>query len=256
MELTTTFSAMPNVTSLGDLSEAWHWSHAPGLDMCAALSADGKHAFQTNTRGSFDEDLAVALMSFARTHGADLIAAPERPLTVVEGFSHPGYAFDAVAAVGPAVHSYHPDDAEVHQATWAVLPAFRCEFTGDEDVAEADYRFAQAQGVPFYNWRREPRPFLKMRFRGNDGILPDERDFFRPKLLGSWITRNEGNTDLFVEFENYRREIYTVTWTDTWTLTVPGAEPRSTTLEDLLDVVKSALYGPNIAAGTSEFPAR
>jgi hypothetical protein len=254
MDLTETFSAMPNVAGLGDLPEAWHWFYAPGLDTCAALSADGKHAFQAPSRDSFDEGLAIALLSFAREHSAELIAGPDRPLALVEGFSHAGYAFDTVVAAGPAVHRHHPD-AEVNEAVRSVVPAFRCEFTGDEDQAEADKRFVRPNGVPGTRWKREPHPYLKMRFRGNDGVLPAEREFYRPKLLVSWITRNEGNTELFVELENYRHEVYTVEWTDTWTLTVPGAPPRQTTREDLLETLKSALYGRNIAAGTSQFPA-
>lgn len=254
MDLTETFSAMPNVARLGDLAEAWHWFYAPGLDTCAALSADGKHAFQAASRDSFDERLAIALLSFAREHSAELIAEPDRPLVLVEGFGHPGYAFDVVVAAGPAIHRHYPDDAEVNEAVRSVVPAFRCEFTGDEDFAEADARFVRPNGVPGTRWGREPRPYLKMRFRGNDGVLPTEREFYRPKLLVSWITRNEGNSDLFVEFENYRHDVYTVEWTGTWTITAPGESPRSTTLEELLGTLKSALYGPNIGAGTSEFP--
>ncbi|NGY65996.1 hypothetical protein G7043_44635 [Lentzea sp. NEAU-D13] len=254
MDLTETFSAEPNATGLDDLPEAWHWSYAPGLDSCAALSADGKHAFRANVRDSFDEGLAVTVLSFAREHGAELIGPPERPLVLVEGFSHPGYAFDTVVAAGPAIHGHYREDAETNAAVRAVLPAFRCEFAGDEDVAEAEYRYLRAAGVPASSWGREPRPFLKMRFRGDNGDLPAVRDFARPKLLVSWTTRHEGRADLFVEFENYRRDVYTVEWTDTWTLTAPGAEPRHVTLEDLLDTMKSALYGPNIAAGTGEFP--
>lgn len=254
MNLTETFSAMPNVTGLDDLPEAWHWSHAPGFDFSAALSADGEHAFQAYALDSFDEGLAVAILSFAREHGDDLIAPSDRPLVLVEGFTHPGYAFDAVVAASPAIHRYYPEDADLNAAVRAVVPAFRCEFTGDENETEADYRYNHAPGVPATKWDREPYPFVKMRFRGNTGNLPDEREFGRMKLLVSWITRNEGNPDLFLEFENYRREIYTVEWTDTWTITAPGAPPRQTTLDDLLDTVKSALYGPNLDAGTSQFP--
>jgi hypothetical protein len=254
VDLTETFSAMPNVTGLGDLPEAWHWSHAPGFDFSAALAADGEHAFQAYALDSFDEGLAVAILSFARAHGPDLIGPAERPLTLAEGFSHPGYAFDSVVAAGPAIHRLYPEDAEMNSAVRAVVPAFRCEFTGDEDEADADYRYNRAAGVPGTRWRREPRPFLKMRFRGANGELPAEREFNRPKLLVSWITRNEGNADLFVELENYRHDIYTVEWADTPIITAPGEAPRSTTLEELLGTLKSALYGPNIAAGTSEFP--
>jgi hypothetical protein len=254
VDLAETFSAMPNATRLGDLPGAWHWSDAPGFDMSAVVSADGKHAFQAYALDSFDEGLAISILSFAKDHSADLIAAPERPLVLAEGFAHPGYAFDAVVAVGPAIHRYYPEDAQLQLAIRALIPAFRCEFTGDEDEADAEYRYSRAAGVPGTRWGREPRPFLKMRFRGDDGRLPAERGFARPKLLVSWITRHEGNAELFVEVENYRHDVYTVEWADTWTLTAPGSAPRPVTLDDLFETLKSASYGPNIAAGTSEFP--
>jgi hypothetical protein len=50
------------------------------------------------------------------------------------------------------------------------------------------------------------------------------------------------------------RDVYTVKWADTWTLTALGAPPRPVALEELLDTLKSALYWPNIAAGTGRFP--
>lgn len=68
----------------------------------------------------------------------------------------------------------------------------------------------------------------------------------------SQMTELEGNADL--SSRTAEQEVYTTKWTNTWTITAPGAAPRQTTFEDLLCTLKSALYGPNIAAGSGEFP--
>ncbi|MEV0066410.1 MULTISPECIES: hypothetical protein [unclassified Amycolatopsis] len=239
-----TYAAMPNVADLGDLPDAWHWASAPGFDYSAALYADGKRAFQAFALDSYDEELAVALLSFARSHGAEL--ATDAPLSLAEGFAPAGYGFDAVAAAGPLVHRLYPDDAEMHDAVRAVIPIFRCEAAGDEPLPEAEYRYSRGNGIRGTSWDRPPSPYLKYRYRGATGSVQAKRGFAGLKSLVSTMTRGEGRDDLFVEFENYRHEVYTVTWTDTWTLTGPDGVATPVGLEELLEAVKVALYGPNI----------
>lgn len=188
MDWDATFSTMPNATVLGTLSQAWRWSYAPGFDMSASVSADGEHAFQAYALDSFDEGLAVSLLSFARGHGTELIGPPERAFAVAEGFSHPDFAFDSVVAVGPGIHRCHSEDPDLASRVRALVPAFRCEFAGDEDESELEYRYGRG-GVPFTSWGREPHPFMKMRFRGDDGHLPEGRDFPGP---GSWRPGSSG----------------------------------------------------------------
>jgi hypothetical protein len=112
VDLASTFSAMPSASPLPALSEAWHWSMAPGFDFAAALSQDGVHVFQCYALDSYDEDLVTDVLSFARGHEDVVIAPPDRPLVVAEGFSHRGYGFDTVVAIGAAVHKYHGENTE------------------------------------------------------------------------------------------------------------------------------------------------
>lgn len=251
MDLRETYAAMPGAAPLDDLPDAWHWAKAPGFDYSAALFADGGRVFQAYALDSYDEGLAVALLSFARSHSAEL--AIDRPLSLAEGFSHPGYAFDAVVSVSPSLHRLYPDNAELNALVHPVVPAHRCEFAGDEDQADAEIRYGRPSGVPGTRWGRKPVPYVKSRFRGDNGFLPDDREFVRPKLVVSWLTNHEGREDLFLEFENYRHEVHTITWTSTWTLTGPdGSATTPAGFEDLLEAVKAALYGPNTEA--ADFP--
>lgn len=239
MDLRAVYSSLPGVTGLAGMTDAWYWSTAPGLDSTAALS--GEHAFQAFALDSYDEGLAVAMLSFCRERGAELLA--DRPLVVADGFSHPGYGFDLVVAMSPEVHGYYRDDPETQAAVRAVVPAFRCEFAGDEDLRDANYRHNRAAGVQGTRWnRREPRPYVKVRYLGDNGRLAPRRGFAGLNLMSSWYTTHEGRPDLFVEFENYRHEVYTITWTDTWTLTGPDAVPtRFPQRTDLAATVNSII---------------
>jgi hypothetical protein len=254
VDLASTFSAMPNVTPLGDLPDAWHWGLAPGFDFAAALSEDRKYVFQCYALDSYDEDLVRAVLVFAREHGADLIAPPDRPLVVVEGFSHSGSKFDMVVAVSPTIHKYHAkENPEVHEVTRAVFPAYRCEFAGDETQEEAQYRYARAAGVPVTRLTREPHPYVKMRYRADTGRVIPKRGFAQPKTLVHELRTLDGRPDRFVEFENYRHEVWRVEWHDSWVVTGESAADRQLGIDELLEFVKASLYGPNLDPGTSPF---
>ena len=256
MDLAAVITAMPNATPLAGLPEAWHWAKVPGFDFAAAPSADGKHLFQLYALDSYDEGLVTAVLDFARRHEAELIVPPERPLALAEGFTHPASGFDMVAAVGPGVHKYHEKDGPLHEATRAVFPAYRCELSGAEDEDEVAYRYSRAAGVTPTRLGREPRPTLKIRYRPDDGSTMDERVYFTPSSLQYQFPKLQGEPDRFVEFENYQQRVWRVAWDGTWSvaeLTADRAERRELGLEELLEFAKTVLYGPNLAAGTSEF---
>jgi hypothetical protein len=255
VDLASTFSGMPGASPLAGLSEAWHWAMAPGLDFGAALTGDGKNALQCFALRSYDEGLVTAVLSFAREHADVLVAPPERPLVVAEGFAHPGYGFDTVVAFGPGLHRHHEETPEVHQAIRAVQPAFRCEFAGDESEEDAAYLFNRAAGVPSTRLDHEPHPFLKMRYKTDTRVIP-ERIFTSLTSLVNELRALADRPDRFVEFENYRHEVRRAGWVDgQWVLTGDAAEPPRMGIDDLLDVVKASLYGPNLDAGSSGFPA-
>ena len=255
MDLAATFSAMPNATPLTALPDAWHWAMAPGLDFAAALSADGRHAFQCFALRSYDADLVAAVLSFARAHEDVVLTPADRPLAVADGFAQRGSGFDAVVSFGPVLHRHQEQNAELHDAIRAVEPAYRCEFAGDESEDDASFLFNRAAGVPSTRLDREPHPFLKMRHKTDTRVVP-EREFVSPDWLVKELRALAGRPDGFVEYENYRHEVRRAEWADDqWGLTGDATESRWLGIEELLDFVKSSLYGPNLAAGTSRFPA-
>ncbi|GLZ38739.1 hypothetical protein Acsp05_23630 [Actinokineospora sp. NBRC 105648] len=103
MTLPETYAAKPEVTGLGDLPDAWHWSAAPGRDSTAALSDDGKHAFEAHARDSFDEGLAIALlsMSASRQLAGARVRAVEPSCGTTQVVAHPPCPVAAIAVAGP-----------------------------------------------------------------------------------------------------------------------------------------------------------
>jgi hypothetical protein len=250
VDLASTFSVIAEVKPLTDLSNAWHWPVTPGWDRAMALSQDRKHLFQCFALDCYDEDLARAILLFAREHDADLIAPPERPLVVVEGFSHPEYRFDMIVAISPTIHKYYKENPELHCVTRAAFPAYRCEFAGDETEKDAWYRYTVASGVQPTRWKREPRPYLKMRYRAETGRVSQWGFFQRGDLVHQLRTLKD-RTDRFVEFENYRHQIWRVEWDGGWVLIGQSSTDRRLLIDELLKFVSAGLYGPNLNAMTS-----
>jgi hypothetical protein len=242
-------SAVPGATPLADPPDAWHWSLAPGFDFAAALSKDRGHLFQSYALDSYDEDLARAVLSFARAHPEELIAPPERPLVALDGFSHPGKGFDILVAIGPTVHEYQSEDPALHEVTRAVFPAYRCEFAGDEDETQTRFRYTRAAGVPATRWDREPHPFITMRHKTETGRVIAKRGFAQLATLVNELRTLEGRPDRFVEFENYRHDVWRVEWDGLWVVTGESA-PQRLEFDELLEFVRADLYGPNLTSAT------
>jgi hypothetical protein len=227
-------AAFPGGAPLDGVPGSWVWTHATTFGHCVVLSEDGKHVFHSYAHASYDEGLARAILLFCRAHSIELTAP--RPLVVVEGFTHEGYGFDTVVAVAPAIHRYDADNPDLHEATRAVFPAYRCEFSGTETEHEAAYRYARAAGAQPTRWRREPNPYLKMRMRAATGRVVPERGFVNPPRLLRELAELPRRVDGFVEFENYERRVWLVRWDEAYIVTGDGAARRM----DLDEVVAFA----------------
>jgi hypothetical protein len=249
VDLAGTLAAMPNAVPFDGVPDAWFWSHAPKFGFAAVIS--GEHVFQCYGHASYDEGLARAVLEFCRAHDDELIAP--HPLVVAEGFSHEGFAFDTVVAVGPTIHKYHGDTPDVHEATRAVFPAYRCEFSGAETEDEAAFRYTRAAGAQPTRWNREPNPYLRMRMRAASGREIPDLGFANPTKLVHELTQLPDRPDGFVEFENYERRLWTVRWADGYEVTEGDAESSSMELPELVELAKTVLYGPNRTAGESAF---
>ncbi|MFF3405434.1 hypothetical protein ACFYW8_04315 [Streptomyces sp. NPDC002742] len=89
MDIRAVVSGFPNAEPLPGPADAWHWSPAPGIDFAGALSADGRRLLQLSARNSYDQELAVATLEFAREHEEGIFAG--RPhLGTAGGFAAPG----------------------------------------------------------------------------------------------------------------------------------------------------------------------
>lgn len=240
VDITAVVKEFPDVRPVAGLDDCWIWPLGR-FHFILAQTADGSHALQLNCRGGLDDpmvgldlDLVVAVLAFARARIDSVLAAA--PLAVLEGFTSPSSTpFDTVAAVIPAVHRYHEfDHPDLNDVTYAVFPAYRCEFSGLETQQEATYRFDYM--LDGANLQRPPSPWIRMRFDnpkiGTGSIGPDLG--IAPTYLLMDVLRDLEHADgAFVELENFRSERRRVSWSGELQLS-HGSEIRTIEMADLL----------------------
>ncbi|MGY0069480.1 hypothetical protein ACWZEH_22370 [Streptomyces sp. QTS137] len=213
MDLQATIANFPNVAPLEGLDGAWKWTLNPVLHFAGALTEGGTRLLQTNQRGKHDDDLARAVLGFARRHETELIGEG-RLIAAVGDFVAPGYEFDAVAATAPEVHGHHrAQNPGLTEVTHIVFPAYASEVSGRESLAEAEARYQKMLRPAEIG--REPVPFLKMRFdnpRTGGGSTNPGRALTYPRILRQEISQLEGVFGGFVEYENRVGEIWRVEW--------------------------------------------
>ncbi|MER5384766.1 hypothetical protein ABT040_31645 [Streptomyces sp. NPDC002688] len=239
-------SGFPGVQEFPEVSNAWHWSPVPGLDFAAVLSEDRRHLFQVNARDSYDEGLVRSLLLAARERES-LILSGDAFLNTVPGFRSPGSAFDVLAAARPGVHRYHEvQQPELQEVTWAVFPGYECEFAKPDRYSLEDARESFIRFLKPADLRRSPTPFLRVRYDntvtkggtdGPDGVLVVPGTLYRElELL-------DGAPGSFVEFENFRGQVFRVDWDGSWILSGGGVETRRFGLDGLLEFAAEALNG-------------
>jgi hypothetical protein len=223
----------PGAKPLAGLDGCWTWS-AGRFYFALALPADGGHALQLNCRDVLDPDLAIAVLAFARARTDAILAGA--PFVVLEGFnSTSATPFDCVAAAIPAIARYHEfEHPELDEITYAVFPAYRCEFTGLETQEEATYTFNRVLDAA--NINRPPSPWVRMRFEnpktGAGSIGPD-LGIASADLLMQELRNLEHADNAFVDFENFRHERRRASWSGGLQLS-DGDNTRSFKSPDLL----------------------
>ncbi|GIH08281.1 hypothetical protein Rhe02_63480 [Rhizocola hellebori] len=233
VDIAAAVQGFPEAAPLAGLSGAWKWS-AGRFHFALALSPEGDRAFQLNCRGTWEPDLAIAVLTFARAHSETVLAAA--PLAVVEGFASPtATPFDVVGAAIPAVHRYLEfDNAELNEVCYAVFPGYRCEFSGLETQPEAVYRFDSMLDPA--NLQRQPSPWVRMRFdnpKTGAGSIGSELGIASAEILLRELRDLELADGAFIELENFRGETRRVLWSGALQLE-NGDETRVMQMAELL----------------------
>ncbi|NEC86125.1 hypothetical protein [Streptomyces sp. SID12501] len=249
MDLQATIAGFRNVAPLDGLDGAWRWSLNPVLHFAGALTDDGKRLLQTNQRGRHDEGLAREVLSFARAHERELTEAGSF-LGFVEGLRVPGFEFDAVAAAVPEVHGHHKaQNPDLTAVTYVVFPAYACEFSGGETLAEAEARYTKMLHPAEIG--REPVPFVKMSFdnpRTGGGSNNPGRALTYPRIVRQEIPELANSAGGFVEFENRLGKVWRVEWDGGWIVSEEQSgvrsvahERREMSLDEVLELFEGAL---------------
>ncbi|MFF4347727.1 hypothetical protein [Streptomyces sp. NPDC001530] len=246
VDLRAVVSRFRGVEPLPGLADGWYWTPVPGIEFVGALSADGQRLLQLSGRDSYDEDLAVATLEFARVH-EEAIFARNPHLGVGEGFKSPdGSSFDVVVGLAPEVHRfYNVENPALTPFVRLMFPAYACEFSGRETLDEAATRYRMLR---LNNLARRPLPYLKMRYRntrtGGRSTNPG-RGFTEPRRLEEELGWMDGAPGSFVEFENRHGRVWRVEWgADGWSIAQEGDQgwsPREIALGEPLDFAAARL---------------
>lgn len=235
MSILTELNQTAEVTPLAGIEDAWTWSVGNGwFHYALTLSTDGSQAFQLNCNKGWTTDRAVAVLDFVRRNEQRSLAAA--PFAVLPGFALPGKNFDCVAVVLPTVaQMYLSKDPLLAKSVYAVFPAWRCEFSGDEDEAEASRRYKRV--LETADWDRGPEPFLRWRYvkaSGQQVSLPgDRRGLAGRSELATLLKIQRGAARGFVELENFRGQVHRIDWRDGRTVLRGGDQEQFLSEEEL-----------------------
>jgi hypothetical protein len=225
-----------DVRPLPGMEDAWTWAVEDMFAYALALTPDRAHAIQINFMGALEADLAVSVLSFARDRSGEVLSAA--PFAVLEGYTPPassGVFFDTVAAAIPAVHRYHElEEPELNEVTYAVFPAYRCEFSGRETQKEAEDRFDKMIDVA--DMQRLPTPWVRMRYdnpKTGGASVGSELGLTWPDNLTSQLRQLDGAEGAYVDFENFQNKRRRASWSGELLL-ADGDDARPIGMTDLL----------------------
>ncbi|MFE3599996.1 hypothetical protein [Streptomyces sp. NPDC059142] len=207
-----------DVEALPGLRDAWRWSPMPRFVFSLAVGPGRKFAYQMNTIDHFDQGLVAAVLGFARERHLAGESKGAQPFDIARGFAVDSYGFDVVVAVPAAVHGYHfGRDNALGVRVAGVFPAYSCEFSGRETLEEAVYRFKRMLRPTVI--KRTAAPYLRIRYensRTRGGSLGASREFATRDVLLRELALLEGAAGSFVEWENFRGEVWHVSWDGSW----------------------------------------
>ncbi|MEI7034665.1 hypothetical protein [Streptomyces pratensis] len=211
-------AGVEGVEPLLGMRDAWRWSPMPRFVFSLALDIAHDSAYQMNTIDQFDHGLVTAVLEFARKNHLVGKVKYATPFTVAPGFTVESHGFDVVVAVPPAVHQYHFGRGNtLGERVTGVFPAYSCEFSGRETLEEAIHRFKRMIRPTVVG--RPPVPYLRMRYentRTGSGSVGAFRGFTTSDVLLRELALLKGAVDSFVEWENFRGELWHVTWDGSW----------------------------------------
>ncbi|GLZ02087.1 hypothetical protein [Actinoplanes sp. NBRC 103695] len=229
---------------LDGLDDSWTWSTGRMFSYALALTTDKAHAVQINVKGELDTGMAVSVLSYAREHSPQVLSAA--PFAVLEGWTPPPQSqahFDVVAATIPAVHRYHElKHPELNEVTYAVFPAYRCEFSGRETQSEAEDRFDRMLEVA--DLARLATPWLRMRYdnpRTRGGSVGTELGLAWPDKLITELRNLENSEGAWIDFENFQNKQRRAFWQDGLRLAA-GDDSRSVDMTELIGYAQQFLF--------------
>lgn len=118
--------------------------------------------FQLTVRDSVEDRLSECAYDFLLSNLKSISGSS--PVSVFNGFVCAGWAFETMCVLNSSAHrSFVGEVPELHEFTFVVFPAYRCEFSGNETDKEIE--FMRKNTVGTIDVRRSPSPKIKMWYK-------------------------------------------------------------------------------------------
>jgi hypothetical protein len=171
----------------------------------------GERGAGINVKGPEHEADVIDFLSTIEEADLDAVT-PEAPLGLRELKSRRVARFEVCVVVHPSVanRSLTKDVTFMAPLTFLVFPAYKCEFTKNDDVEDAKYRLNKT--VNWSDWSRDPAPVVAMRYKLSSGVKSTGGKalmLFKPGEAERTLT-HLGKEGGFMEVENFERQVTTI----------------------------------------------
>lgn len=208
---------IPCKQPIAGVEHGYFWEVAGGkFRFSLVVLPDLEHIIQMNTREKHDERLILDTLTTALTHCGEIVNS--KSCSVIPNFRSPPYSFDEVVSLSPRIHPVHVVEyPPLHEVTYAVFPAFQCEFSGSE--SDDELRLLYSKLVTPADVRRTPKPIVRIRFKNSRtgarsiGSRLGLTTFDSLTVQLRELARSPAS---FVEFENFQKSRVRVVWNDAY----------------------------------------
>lgn len=157
--------------------------------------------FTLTSRDFFDVSLAQSIVNFAN---ANSLCIEDGASKIIEGFHANNYGFDRLLLINELGGRFAEASPKLDKKTFEIMPIYRCEFVGDEDLELID--LIRHNFVTTIDWKRGPKPIVKARYRttnSGERSIGNKFGLTRLEVILQVIPKLREMEGSFLDMKNY-----------------------------------------------------